>query len=223
MLTKDTHGRFITILADGKFHESVPQGTDGAVLREYETSDGKKGEKWELVYTKLDNARITNVQFRDGDFGEQVLITFEDEDGHVVTLSQGVASNFGEDILKRLPNVSFSDKVSISPYSFEDNGKQVRGVTFYQGGMKVHNYFWDNEKKVPLHGFPKMEEESPSKDDWRIHFIQVRKFLVKYAKENIVTKFASVGSGMGTITANGGSSAGLEYPEEEINPEDIPF
>ncbi len=216
MLTKDTQGRFITILADGKFHETVPQGTEGAVLREYETSDGKKGEKWELVYTKLDNARITNIQFKDGDYGEQVLITFEDEDGHVVTLSQGVASNFGEDILKRLPNLDFSEKVSISPYSFEDNGKQVRGVSFYQVGMKVHNFFFDPETKTPKHGFPKMEEEHPTKDDWKIHFINVRKFLVKYAKENIVPKFAGTSTGMAAPKEPG-------YPTEDINPEDIPF
>ena len=38
-------GRFISILADGKFHETVKEGTEGAVEREYETSDGKTGKK----------------------------------------------------------------------------------------------------------------------------------------------------------------------------------
>lgn len=218
MLTKDTQGRFVTILADGKMHETVPQGTEGAVLREYETSSGQKGEKWELVYTKLDNAKITNVYFKEGDYGEQVYITFEDEDGQMVTLAQGVASNFGEDILKRLPKINFSEKVSISPYSFEDNGKQVRGVSFYQHGAKVHNFFWDPTNSVPLHGFPKMEEVSPSKDDWKIHFINVRKFLVKYAKENIVPKFAGVSTGMTATESNS-----VDYPQEDINPENIPF
>jgi hypothetical protein len=218
MLTKDTHGRFITILADGKFHETVPQGTDGAVLREYETSSGQKGDKWELVYTKLDNARITNVQFKEGDYGEQINITFEDEDQNMVTLSQGVKSNFGEDIMKRLPNVNLSEKVSVAPYAFEENGKQVRGVLFYQKGEKVHNYFWDNTAKAPLHGYPKMEEEHPTKDDWGIFFAQARKFLVKYTKENIVPKFAGVSTGFADAPTKA-----PEYPTEDINPEDIPF
>lgn len=212
MLTKDETGRFITILADGKFHETVPAGTDGAVLREYETSSGQKGEKWELVYTRLE-AKITKIDFKDGEFGEQILITFHDEDNELV-LSQLVATNFGEDILKKLPNVDFSDRVSFSPYAFtnQENGKLVRGVTLYQKDRKLFNYFWDNEKKEPKNGYPEAPKgESLTKDDWKIHFLQARKFLVGYAKENIVSKFA------------GEAPAKVEYPDEEIDPESIPF
>lgn len=221
MLTKDTHGRYITILADGKFHETVPAGTDGAILREYETSKGEKGSKWELVYTKLE-ATITNLGFRTGDYGDEILITFQEGDDEL-TLSQGAASNFGEDLLKKLPNVDFSEKLSVSPYSFTDekNGKQVRGVTLYQKGEKLYNFFYkpsdvEGEKGTALHGYPEFEGDKDSKDDWKIHFLKSRKFLIGYVKENILPKFEGV-------STKETSSDGFEYPDDDNDPKNIPF
>lgn len=193
MLTPDkTNERFITILSDGKFHEKVDEGTEGAILREYETSSGEKGEKWELIYKKVEGI-ITNVDFHEGDFGENILITFKLEDDTEITLAQGVTSNFGEDILKKIPALNFSEKVGMQPYVFtKDNGKEARGVTVWQTSDKVLSYFRDFEKNEDKNGIPQPEgdTEKYDKDDWRIHFIKVRKFLVSYAKEHIVPKFA---------------------------------
>jgi len=55
-----------------------------------------------------------------------------------------------------------------------------------------------------------------SKTDWQIHFLTVQNFLVNYTKENIVPKFAGK-------TEQPSEEKGLEYPEQEIKPEDIPF
>lgn len=190
MLTKDTTGRYISIKSDGKFHETVNQGVEGAVYREFETSTGEKGSKWELVYTKIE-ALITNIKFEDGDFGENLQITFKDGEEEV-TLSQGVATNFGEDLLKKLPAVDFSQMVGLSPYSFtSDRGKLIRGVSVYQKSDKVTNFFYDFENSKTLYDFPIAEGDTDlySKDDWKIHFLQARKFLVNYAKNNIVPKF----------------------------------
>lgn len=194
MLTPDTtNGRYISILADGKFHETTTEGTEGAVLREYETSAGNKGSKWELVYSKID-ATITNIQFHEGEFGEQIQLTFTDGDNEVI-LSQGVATPFGEDIMKKLPGVDFSAKLTFQPFAFlDDKGKNVRGVSIYQNGDKLTNHFWDAEKKETLHDFPsvsKEEADTYDTDSWKVHFILARKFLVAYTKENIVSKFAA--------------------------------
>ncbi len=62
-------GKFVSILADGKMHMTVPEGTEGAVKRDYETSDGKKGTKHELVYTEL-SGMIEKIEFYEGDFGK---------------------------------------------------------------------------------------------------------------------------------------------------------
>lgn len=190
MLTPVNSGRYISIKADGKLHEKVSEGTDGAVLRKYELKDGTTGEKWELLYSKVEGF-ITNVKFEDGDFGENLLITFTDGENEI-TLAQGVSTAFGEDILKKIPGIDFAKKVTLQPYAFEDDkGRVKNGVSFYQESDKVASYFWDGKKN--LHGFPaidKKEDEEWSKDEWKAHFLKVRIFLTKYAKENVVPKFA---------------------------------
>lgn len=190
MLTKDTSGRYISIKADGKLHETVSRETEGAVFREYETSTGEKGSKWELVYKNVEGY-ITNIKFEEGDYGENLQITIKDGDEEV-TLSEGVGTSFGEDMLKKLPALNFTKRVGFSPYSFEnEKGKLIKGVSVYQQSDKVTNFFYDFEKKEGLHGFPMPEGDTAEykKDDWKIYFLQVRKFLVKYAKENLVSKF----------------------------------
>lgn len=183
-------GRFISILADGKFHETVAKETEGAVEREYETSSGEKGTKWELVYPEI-RGFIRKVDFWTGDFGDMVQLTFGDPGEEQITISQSVAGNFGEDILKKLPSISPEKEVWIRPYAFKDetSGKDKRGVTFYQNGDKVPDFFWDGKKKT--NGFPEPEGDTAEygTDDWKIYFLQARKFLVKYVKENVVPKF----------------------------------
>lgn len=208
MLTPDKSGRYLTILADGKLHETVHADAEGAVLREYETSDGKVGKKWEMVYRDL-TGTIVDIQFRDGEFGEQIQLTFKDEDGEM-TLSQGVGSNFGEDIMKKLPNVDLSKPVYLRPYAFTgEDEKMVKGVEMKQGDIKIYSYFWDLPNKKVTHGYPEFTGEKDSKDDWKIYFITARKFLVRYTKDNI--KIAQ------------GNTSKTDYPAEEIRPEDIPF
>jgi len=157
MLTPIKSGRYISIKADGKLHETVSKETEGAILREYKLKDGTEGSKWELLYKSID-ATITNIQFDDtGDFGENLQITLSDGENEVI-LSESVATNFGTDIMKKLPNVDFSKEVGIQPYAFEgNNGKLVKGVSIWQkldtGSDKIPNFFWDDEKKEALHGF----------------------------------------------------------------------
>lgn len=213
-------GRYIGIKADGLFHEKVSEDTEGAVRREYEIKDKKtgavtKGVKWELLYKDMKDVHLVNVEFEDGEYGENILLTFRFADESEITLAESTAGNFGTDIMKKLPNLSFAEKMTIKPYAFTaENGKEKRGVNFYQGSDKVMGYFWDDETKKPLHGFPEIDaEKTYDSDDWKMHFIGVKKFLVAYTKENIAPKFAK----------DGVEPARVEYPEDEINPEDIPF
>jgi hypothetical protein len=198
--------------SDGTLRLTVPEGTEGAVYREYETSDGKKGSKWELVFKSL-SGKISNMSFYEGDYGTNLMVTLEywetvkDEDGHDKvgadgkpvmvqkedTISLGTATPFGEDFMKKLPNVNLDEYVTISPFSFiDDNGKNRRGVTVKQGDVKIENFFYDKEKKKNLHKYPNPEGDTGTftKDDWKIYFLQARKFLVKYTEENFLPKFA---------------------------------
>jgi len=210
MLTPVNSERYISIKADGLFHEKVDKDTEGAVLREYTLKDGTEGSKWELLYRSVDNVFIKGIRFEDSDYGENILTTLVDAEGNEVVWSESTGSNFGTDYMKKLPNLDFSAKVSIKPYAFEDeNGRDRRGVSIFQED-KVQGYFYDGEKNT--NGFPEPESKEMSKDDWKVYFIQVKKFLTNYTKENIIPKFEGVVE-----------EQKMEYPTEEINPKDIPF
>lgn len=179
--------RYLTILSDGKFHQEVPEGTEGAVVREYKKSTGQKGSKTELVFGSV-SGKITGVSFFDGDFNKTLQIKL-DNNGVV---SVNTKSDFGTDLMRKLPNVDLSESVTLKPYSFEDdNGKLRRGVTVEQGGNKLSNYYFQDGKSV--NGMPEPDGDTSAfdADDWTHYFAQVRKFLIAQVEENIVSKFSN--------------------------------
>ncbi len=215
MLNPVKNERYISIKSDGLFHEVVSKDTEGAKLRQYELKDGTKGEKWELLYKSVDNVKITNIRFEDSEYGENILLTLSDGENEVVW-SENTGTNFGTDLMKKLPKVNFAEKVSIAPYAFKaENGKDKRGVNIYQVD-KLYTFFYDNDKKEELHGFPKPQKarEDMKTADWKVYFLNVQIFLVDYIKENVVPKFAQ------DIVPE---EKGVDYPEETIDPADIPF
>jgi hypothetical protein len=177
-------GKFVSILADGKMHLNVPEGTPGAIKREYETSDGKKGTKNELVFTEL-SGLIKKINFWDGDYGKLLQVTVEDGEEEPVVLSVSTESNFGEDLMKKLPNVNLEKPVTIVPFAFEDDkGKKKRGITVYQDDEKIESFYYDREDKKNIHGFPtpdvpaKMKKSVHSKF-WKAYFTEAREFLIE--------------------------------------------
>lgn len=192
--------------SDGTLRLTVDAGTEGAKLREYETSDGKKGSKWELTFKSL-SGKITNLQMYEGDYGKNLLVTLSYNGGED-TISFNTATPFGEDFMKKLPNINLDEYVTIAPYSFvDDNGKTRKGVTVSQGDVKLSNYFYDAEKKKNLHKYPEPEGDVSKfdKDDWKIYFTKCRKFLVANVEEKFLPTFAHMRP---TIT---GSS--VDYPD----------
>ncbi len=191
--------------SDGTLRLTVDEGTEGAKLREYETSDGKKGSKWELTFKSL-SGKITNLQMYEGDYGKNLLVTLSYEGG-ADTISFNTTTPFGEDFMKKLPNVNLDEYVTIAPYSFvDDNGKTRKGVTVTQGDTKLQNYFYDPEKKKNLHKFPNPEGDVSKfdKDDWKIYFTQARKFLVKNTEDVFLPTFAHMNE-----------TPAVAYPEDD--------
>ena len=188
MSLKNTHEdkTFASVLADGKIHVSVPEGTEGALKREYETSDGKVGSKYEFVYTEL-AGMITKIEFHEGDFGKSLNLTVVDGDEKPVVLTLSTASNFGEDMMKKLLNIDMDLPVILAPYSFvDDKGKNKRGITVTQEGKKIQNYFYDFHKKVNINGYPepKKSKKPLSKDQWKMYFMEARMFLIDTITEH---------------------------------------
>lgn len=175
---------FISILSsDATFRKVVPEGTEGATVREYETSTGEKGTKCELIFQRM-RGMIGAVSFVDTDFGKLLQIEIDGD-----TLSLSTAQAFGEDFMKKLPNIDLKKEVVLSPYNFDDEkGKNKKGLTVYQDENKIENYFYDTEKKEVSNGYPAIEGDTKSfdSDDWKIYFMKARKFLIAYTAEHFV-------------------------------------
>lgn len=192
--------------SDGTLRLTVPEGTEGAKKREYETSDGKVGSKWELTFKSL-AGKITNIQKYEGDYGTNLLVTLSYEGGSD-TISFNTATPFGEDFMKKLPNINLDEYVVITPYSFVDeNGKTRKGVTVTQGDVKLTNYFYDAEKKENIHGYPNPKGDTTkyTKEKWKLYFGEARIFLLEYVEEKFLPAFAHMSP---TITGNS-----VDYPE----------
>jgi len=181
-------GIIATVLADASIRVKVEEGTPNAVLRDFEDSKGNKGQKWELVYTEIFGI-ITKIEFRDSDYGKNLNVTLTDK-GEDIILSLSTAINFGEDLMKKLPNIDLSKEVKLVPYALTDkNNKDKKGITVYQGGNKIKNYFSTDELKPKVcNGYPDAGDNTSTfdKEDWKVYFIQCRKFLVKFIEDNII-------------------------------------
>lgn len=218
---------YAIIIADGSIRLKADDNDPKAVTRTIELKDGTTMTKRERVYHEL-SGFIRSVEFKDGDYGKSVNVGVEDG-GEIITLSLGLGSNFGEDFLKKLPNVKFSEEVIMRPYSFEDDKKKLRkGITIIQGLDKLTNFFGDPETKTNLHGYPEVPKpyNEMDSDDWKIYFMQARKFLQAFTEANIIP---TLDVEFDTTQAEPGVPAGMEEPtiEEEVGntpfgPEETP-
>lgn len=219
--------KYLTILSDGTIRLKVNEGTENAVKREIEDNDGKKSVKWELVYNSIDGY-ITDIFFTEGDYGKNINVAIKDDEEY--TLSLSTENDFGKDLMKKLPNVKFNQKVDIKPFSFTDeNGKDKKGVTILQETNKVTNYFYDIENKKVMNGYPEPEgdKQNYDKDDWKAYYIKVKKFLVSYTEENVIPKITGElpKDDMSDVIAvkERARAEREELQEDSINPDDIPF
>lgn len=217
MSTEETRvsGLYFTVI-DGSFRTKVNQDHPQATMREYETKDGAKAIKYERIVNSL-AGYIEDIGIHDSDYGKVVQIKLDpNAEGRNPIIQLSVETNYGEDFLKKLPAIDLTKEVKLAPYSFtDDSGRDVRGISVYQGEEKIKNFFYDGEKTI--NGFPEPEGDTQdySKEDWKIHFLKCRKFLINYATEHIIP-------GLALRPKFAGTTQKIKE-EEEINPEDIPF
>lgn len=221
MLMERKKGKYAHVLSsDGTLRINVPEGTEGAVKRDYETSDGKKGTKYELVYEAV-KGYISKMAFYDGDFGKTLNLRIIDAEHEPITLVFNTTTAFGEDVMRKLPNVNLKEEIVIRPYAFTDEENRIKkGVAITQGNKKINNFFYDPTTKKPVNGFPLVEGVAADydKEDWKMHFMKCRKFLITYVEQNILGKVVKRDD-----DHSDDDMKPVEYPTEDINPEDIPF
>lgn len=176
----DTSKMYLTIVG-GTLAQKVDETTEGAKRREYEASDGTKGEKWEVYYKNV-SGLITNIEIKESKFGDQAVILIQDgEDKYQLQI--GTGSKYFTDFGRKISNIHLDMDVVISPYDFETDGKRRTGLSIKQEGQKVVDFFWDGKKTV--NGFPQPEGDTKKykSDDWTVYFLSVKKFLTAHVEK----------------------------------------
>lgn len=210
--SNDNNKTFLSVV-QGKLRRKVTEETAGAVKREYETSDGEKGVKWELVYGAV-SGTLVSLGYVDGTYGEVLEITLQDgDDKYTVTL--GADSDFGKDFAKKLPNIDLEMYVTIKPYDFTDKqGKRRRGLTVLQEGKKLYSFYYDIDAKKNVNGIPlpKGDTKKYTSAKWKAHFLNEFIFLQEQVNEFIEkTDFPEVVA----------TESDQEVEEDELS--DVPF
>ncbi len=69
-----------------------------------------------------------------------------------------------------------------------------KGISITQDGIKIKSFFFNADKGEATNGIPEItgDKEGMSKDDWKMHFLERRKFLKDYTKNNIIPKLGDI-------------------------------
>lgn len=180
---------FLSVIA-GEFRKTVPEGTPGAVKREWNIN-GKPGEKWEVSYPAI-SGLIQSIEFHEGDYGKNLKVWVADGE-ELNCISAGVKNPFGEDLLKRLPGVNFKEVAVLSPYEFIPKGgdKTLKGVSIKQNEVKVKNFYKDVDGKT-INGLPTTDADLTGMDKeekseyWKSFFAKQRRFMIKEIEDKII-------------------------------------
>lgn len=190
-----------------------------AKKREFTKDDGSVVTKYEIHHRNL-TGRIVGLDFKDSDFGEQFTITIQ-AGAEKAKLTMGTDSNYFSDFAKRLPNIDLNKDVTLNPYDMEkDNGKSARGISVKQGDEKITSAYWNGKKAVG--GIPVVSEEDRKdydKDDWKMFFIKVKKFLKKKVQALEIPEYKSFIGGQEELPKQEAASTSSSTPEED----DLPF
>lgn len=185
-LHEQSHRTYLNVSL-GKLRQACTETTPKATSRV--TKEGKT--IWELVYTGI-SGKLSSVIFKDHpDYGRSWTLIIDDM-GKEFAVKVPEESRAGIDLLKKLPNLKQGDIYSFTPYDFEVNGQRKSGLSikdafdtkiesYYQKFSEVNGKF----KVENLHDFPTPDGDTNkyTKDDWKIYFIRVSKFLREKALE----------------------------------------
>jgi hypothetical protein len=176
----------------GSLRVKATKDTPEAVARELKD----KSVIYETVYRSLAGV-LEDVKFQSHDeYGNSWTLHMKDgEQLYAIQIQEN--SRYGGDFLKKLPNLRKGGVYKITPYEFERDGKKRAGLSIFDDGdQKVESFYQkfegndaDGWKVTNLHGFPDFEGSSKDKDDLKIYFTRVIKFLRTKAQEHLHNAF----------------------------------
>ena len=139
---------FLGIIGN-RFNQKVSKDTPGAKYRLFTDSDGVEYHIHEILHKNL-KGNITNLKVIEGKYGPQLMIEIENE-GEKARLYINTATAYFGAFVKRLPNIDLTAEVTLVPYNFTtETGKTLKGITIYQDGSKLNNYYYDPINKVHI-------------------------------------------------------------------------
>lgn len=203
MTTKSEGGNTLYLsVIGGNMLQASTEDNPEAKKRDYETSDGKKGTKYEIEHRNL-TGNVVGMNFNDGKFGEEFSIVLQSGD-EKAQLTVPTSGEYFADFAKKLPNIDLTKPITINPYEMDkDNGKKNRGMSIKQGGEKIANAYWDGKKS--LKGMPEVSKEDRKdydSDDWKMHFIKIKKFLKKKVEAVDIPAYQVVDTAKAETTQN---------------------
>ncbi len=208
-------GNYITIY-QGKFSQSVPENTPGAVTR-----TNKNGKVVHEKYYDNFTGKLIGIKTQDSPFGKNWVFSFKDKED-IYLLQLGYSNNYAVSILKMLPNIDLSKEMKVSPKSEEKDGKTQTSLFINQDGTPVKHAF---TKDTP-NGIPQWEQITvkgiPTWDNTKQML-----FLENLVMTQIVPKLEGASAYENphapVVTGSQEDFDNFGAPAGEINPEDVPF
>ncbi len=165
----------------GKLRQRAKEGQEKAKSRTLE--DGTV--IWEKVYNFLEGIIDKIFMKTHEEYGNSWLILMSDgEEKFSIQVSEN--SRYGDDLLKKIPNLNYGRGYKITPYDFEADGKRKCGISIktLQSDLSVISYYHTFGKNpdgsasvTATNGFLEYDGNWKDKDEVKIYFMRVRKFL----------------------------------------------
>ena len=157
----------------------------------------QSGEKTYAIEYMYVSGILDNIVFKDDPkYGKQWTVFVDDgEEHYAIRIKED--SRYASDLLKRVPNMYKGEHYRFTPYDFETNGKRRVGLSIKnQADERIESYYQkfhdEGEGKFRvenLHGYPAFEGDAKDKEELKIYFIQVAKFLRTEALKHLEGDF----------------------------------
>lgn len=178
-------------ISDGKIRQKSDKEDK---LAEERYTEIDKQFHYERVYSDCEGYIRNIAVSTHEEFGTTYNLELLDlSDGQTFSIGISETSRYFQSLACHLPNIDFSKRVVVAPYSFKNNGRAIIGISFKQDGVKVSNYYRkvvDPNSTPPLtescNGLERFDFTSDDKDERKIEALKQMKFLKKEIKTQII-------------------------------------
>ena len=171
-------------IRDGKIALRVKEGTPGAVM----VTSKESGKVSWIKYYRSISGYLTQIENRPDRFNERMynwLLTIVDgEDTYILQIRE--SSGYARSLMKSLPNVDFSKKITFSPYVKIVDDKKRATLYLSQDNVNVEWYYTQEHPN----GLPELRKHIDSRGNTTYDDSAILDFFVKQVEEVISPRIA---------------------------------